>query len=81
VFAALERQEFGMDGEYCFLKIPFLYLAGKLRLDSRSSKSIICFDRPTLLRPFFAILKLLTQKAHDLVLTDRQPLPTETTAN
>src|SRR3972149_3180510 len=42
VFAALERQEFGIDGEFCFLK-------------------------------------LLTQKAYDVVLTERQPLAMETT--
>src|SRR5690606_17755786 len=32
VFAALERQEYGIDGELGFLKIPFLRLIGKLRL-------------------------------------------------
>lgn len=32
VFAALDRQEFGIDGEFGFLKIPFLYLVGRLRV-------------------------------------------------
>jgi hypothetical protein len=80
VFAALERQEFGIDGEFCFLKIPFLRLAGKLRLGpSEARKAIHAMSEPELFDQMSPFLKLLTQKAYDLVLTERQPLATETT--
>lgn len=81
VFAALERQEFGIEGEFCFLKIPFLSLAGKLRLGPlEAQKAIRAMSEPGLLNQMSPFLRLLAQKAYDLVLTERQPLPTETTA-
>lgn len=81
VFAALERQEFGIEGEFCFLKIPFLSLAGKLRLGpSEARRAIRAMSEPGLLDQMSPFLMLLTQKAYDLTLTERQPLPTETTA-
>jgi hypothetical protein len=80
VFAALVRQEFGIEGEFCFLKIPFLSLAGKLRLGPLEAKRAIrAMSEPGLLDQMSPFLMLLTQKAYDLVLTERQPLPTETT--
>lgn len=80
VFAALERQEFGIDGEFCFLKIPFLRLAGKLRLGpSEASRAMRAMSEPGLFDQMSPFLQLLTQKAYDLVLTERQPLATETT--
>lgn len=80
VFAALERQEFGIEGEFCFLKIPFLSLAGKLRLGpSDAQRAIRAMSEPGLLDQMSPFLKLLTQKAYDQVLIERQPVPTETT--
>jgi hypothetical protein len=81
VFAALDRGEFGIDGEFGFLKIPFLHLTGKLRLGpAEARKAIEAMSAPGLLEQMSPLLKLLTQKAHDLVLIERQPIPTETTA-
>jgi len=81
VFAALERQEFGIDGEFCFLKIPFLRLAGKLRLGpSEAGRAMRAMSEPGLFDQMTPFLQLLMQKAYDIVLTERQPLATETTA-
>jgi len=80
VFAALERQEFEINGEFCFLKIPFLCLAGKLRLGpSEASRAMRVMSEPGLFDQLTPFLQLLMQKAHDLVLFERQPLATETT--
>jgi hypothetical protein len=80
VFAALERQEFGINGEFCFLKIPFLRLAGKLRLGpSEAGRALRAMSEPGLFDHLTPFLQLLMQKAHDIVLTERQPLATETT--
>jgi hypothetical protein len=81
VFAALEREEFSIDGEYGFLKIPYLHLTGKLRMGpSEASKAIQAMSTPGLLDQMSPFLKLLTQKAYDLVLIERQPLATDTAA-
>jgi hypothetical protein len=81
VFATLEREEFEIDGEYGFLKIPFLRLVGKLRLGpAEARKALHALSAPGLLDPMSPFLKLLTENAYDLVLVERQPLPTETTA-
>jgi hypothetical protein len=80
VFAALERQEFGIIGEFCFLKIPFLHLAGKLRLGpSEAGRALRAMSEPGLFDQLTPFLQLLMQKAYDIVLTERQPLATETT--
>jgi len=81
VFAALEREEFGIDGEFCFLKIPFLRLAGKLRLGpSEAGRAMRAMSEPRLFDQMTPFLQLLMQSAYDIVLTERQPLATETTA-
>ena len=81
VFAALERQEFGIAGELCFLKIPFLRLVGKLRLGpSEAQRAISQMADSEVFDQMSPFLKLLTQTAYDLVLTERQPLATETAA-
>lgn len=81
VFAALERQEFGIDGEFGFLKIPFLHLVGKLRIGPvEAKKAIQAMSVPALLDQLSPFLKLLTTKAYDLVLTERQPIALETGA-
>jgi hypothetical protein len=80
VFAALDRQEFGINGEFCFLKIPFLRLAGKLRLGpSEADRALRAMSEPGLFDQLTPFLQLLMQKAYDIVLTERQPLATETT--
>ena len=80
VFADIERQEFGINGEFCFLKIPFLRLAGKLRLGpSEAGRALREMSEPGLFDQLTPFLQLLMQKAYDIVLTERQPLATETT--
>ena len=79
IFAALSRQEFSMDGELAFLKVPFLHLVGNLKIGSEEAGKILTgvsdarlWDQ---LSPF---LRLLAQKAHDLALTSRTPKIAET---
>ena len=80
VFAALERQEFGIEGEFSFLKIPFLYLVSKFRIGPlEARRALQAMSEPGLFDQMSPFLKVLTQKAYDLVLTARVPLPTETT--
>jgi hypothetical protein len=81
VFAALDREEFGFEGEFGFLKIPFLHLVGKLRVGpAEAKKALQEMSAPGLFDQMSPFLKLLTRKAHDLVLLERQPVPTETAA-
>jgi hypothetical protein len=79
VFASLEREEFGLDGEFSFLKIPFLWLTKELKLGpDEAQKALIAMSNPELFEQFSPFLKLLTQKAFDLVLFERQPIARET---
>lgn len=79
VFAALERREFGIDGELGFLKIPFLQLAGKLDIGpEEAQRALAALSQPNLLTDFPPFLRLLALRAHDLVLTHRRPIATET---
>lgn len=81
VFRAIFRQEYGIEGEYGFLKIPFLHLIGKLRIeDSDAKKALTAFSRPHLLDSFSPFFKILTMKAYDLTLSERQPDSIEGTA-
>jgi hypothetical protein len=81
IFGALERGEFGIDGEFGFFKIPFLHLLGKLRLSPADArKAIQGMSAPALLDQLSPFLRLLAQRAHDLVLIERQPVATETAA-
>jgi hypothetical protein len=81
IFSALERGEFGIDGEFGFFKIPFLHLLEKLQLTpAEARKAIQGMSSPGLLDQLSPFLKLLAQRAHDLVLIERQPLATETIA-
>jgi len=58
VFAALDRGEFGIDGQFGFLKIPFLHLAGKLRLGPpEARKAIEAMSAPGLLEQISPFLK------------------------
>lgn len=79
VFAALYREEFGIDGELAFLKVPFLHLIGELHIGPRDAekvlKQVADIELWNQLSPF---LRLLTQKAHDLVLISRAPQVAET---
>ena len=80
VFAALERQDFGINGEFCFLKIPFLHLFGKLRLGPlEARRALHAMSEPGLFDQLTPFLQLLMQKAYDIVLTERLPIATETT--
>lgn len=80
VFSAIERGEFGIDGEFGFLKIPFLHVLGKFSLGpAEARKAIQAMSTPGLLGQMSPFLKLLTQKAYDLILIERQPRAIETT--
>lgn len=79
VFSALERGEFRIEGEYCFLKIPFLQVTGKLHLEAADAQRALTeMSQAGLFDQMSPLIKILTQNAYDLVLTERQPLPTET---
>lgn len=79
VFAALYRQEFGIDGELGFLKVPFLHLTGELNIGPRDAEKVLKRVADTdLWDQFSPFLRLLTQNAHDLVLTCRTPQVAET---
>jgi hypothetical protein len=78
-FSSLERHEFGIDGEFCFLKIPFLHLVGKLHLGpTEALRALRAISVPGLTDQMPPFLHLLTITAHDLILTERQPIETET---
>lgn len=79
VFAALYRQEFAIDGEMAFLKVPFLHLTGDLKIGpSDAEKVLASVSDIDLWNQFSPFLRLLTQKAHDLVLISRMPQVAET---
>ena len=81
VFGALSRQEFGIDGEFGFLKIPFLHLVGRLHIGPSEAKKVLsALSAPGLIESMPPFLRLLTQKSYDLVLTERQPSVIESTA-
>jgi len=79
VFAALYRQEFGIDGELAFLKVPFLHVTGLLKIGARDAGKVLTeVSDSELWNQFSPFLRLLTQKAHDLVLISRIPQVAET---
>lgn len=79
VFAALYRQEFGIDGELAFLKVPFLHVTGHLKIGARDAGKVLTeVSDSELWNQFSPFLRLLTQKAHDLVLISRTPQVAET---
>lgn len=74
VFRALSRQEYNIEGEYGFLKIPFLHLLGKLKVSESDARRILtAFSQPLPLNSFSPFFRILTVKAYDLTLTERQP--------
>jgi hypothetical protein len=78
VFQSLRRGEDAMEGEYCFLKIPFLHLLGKLELDVDSSKyAYEMLTRPRLLYDLPPFDQLLALRAYDLILFARKPTEAE----
>ncbi len=79
VFAALYRQEFAIDGELAFLKVPFLHVTGDLKIGPRDAEKVLAgVSDIDLWSQFSPFLRLLTQKAHDLVLISRAPRVAET---
>ena len=79
IFAALYRQEFGIDGELAFLKVPFLHVTGHLKIGPNDAeKVLIDVSNHELWDQFSPFLRLLTHKAHDLVLIYRAPQIAET---
>jgi len=79
VFAALYRQEFAIDGELAFLKVPFLHLTGDLKIGPGDAEKVLTrVSDIEIWNQFSPFLRLLTQKAHDLVLTSRAPKIAET---
>ena len=74
------RQEFGIDSEFAFLKLPFLYLTKNLNISrSEAEKVLSTLSEAGLWEQLSPFLKLLSQKAYDLVLTERKPQVAETT--
>ena len=81
VFAALNRQEFGIEGEFGFLKIPFLALLGKLHLTvADATKALQAMSHSLNFEQLSPFLQLLTLKAHDIILMERKPMATEDAA-
>jgi hypothetical protein len=64
IFQALNRGEYGMDGEYCFLKIPFLHFIGRLDLSSdAASRAHQALCKPGLLHNLSPFDQLLAIRA------------------
>jgi hypothetical protein len=79
VFSALEREAYGIEGEYCFLKIPFLHLTGKLKLGvAEARRALQALSAGSAFEHMSPFMQLLALKAHDIILTERQPLVAET---
>jgi phosphoribosyl-ATP pyrophosphohydrolase len=74
VFRALSRKEYGMEGEYSFIKIVFLKLSGKLTLTSENSRQpYLSLVRSGLLDELSPFLQVLAIRAFDLILFNREP--------
>ncbi len=74
IFRALSRREYGMEGEFCFIKIVFLHLLGKLSLSIEvACKAYEAVTKPGLLAELSPFQQLLAVKAHDLILFERKP--------
>jgi hypothetical protein len=74
VYRALSRGEYAMEGEYCFIKVTFLRLLG--RLDLSSDDAVKAYDalvRPNLLKELTPFNQLLSLRAYDLILHARTP--------
>lgn len=77
-FQALNRLEYGMDGEYCFLKIPFLHLLGRLDLSAEEAcRAHAALCKPGLLHSLAPFDQLLALRAYDLILFERKPTKLE----
>lgn len=74
IFKAIERDEYGMVGEYCFLKIPFLCLLGQLDLKNEEARRAYEeLGTPGVFQRLTPFLQLLALRAHDLILFERKP--------
>lgn len=74
VFRALSRREYGMEGEYCFLKVVFLELIGRLKLtDQIARQAYLNLTRPGLLDELSPFHQILAIRAFDLILLNREP--------
>jgi hypothetical protein len=74
VFRALSRKEYGMEGEYSFIKIVFLQLSGKLTLTNETARQpYLTLIRPGLLDELSPFLQVLAIRAFDLILFNRAP--------
>jgi hypothetical protein len=74
VYRALSRGEYAMEGEYCFIKVTFLRLLGRLDLSSDAAlKAYGALVRPNLLKELTPFNQLLSLRAYDLILHARTP--------
>jgi hypothetical protein len=74
VFRALSRKEYGMEGEYSFIKIVFLELSRQLTLTNESSRQpYLSLVRSGLLDELSPFLQVLAVRAFDLILFNREP--------
>lgn len=80
VFSSLHGQDYDLGGELAYLKIPFLHLSGRLRLTANDAIEVLqAIAVPAVFKQFSPLLQLITERAYDLVLTQRTPLEAETT--
>lgn len=74
VFRALQRKEYGMEGEFSFIKIPFLDLTRQLALSSNTAeKPYLELTGSGSINKLSPFLQLLAARAYDLILFHRKP--------
>ena len=78
VFRAIQRKEYGMEGQFSFIKIPFRELTGGLDLSNTDAeKAYTELARGEILEQLSPFLQLLGIRAFELVLFHRKPVKYE----
>ena len=74
VFRALQRKEYGLEGQFSFIKIPFRDLTGELVLSNNDAeKAYLELTRAQILNQLSPFLQLLAVRAFELILFHRKP--------
>jgi len=77
-FRAISRKDYGMEGPFSFIKLVLIHLAGRLSLSSSAARKVYHeVTQPGFVSGLSPFLQLLTLRAYDLVLLERQPKPFE----